>query len=243
MQLTSQLQLDLFVAGPQKDPLIDMSPEALLPFLSENLSGLAFSRLFGAFKTHHLILGQTILRMAIHCKERGISFNVSLEAAKRRCFAIENNRRRKFVRRMVKAAPLFALQLIRERYPNYKESEMATDLKLAKNYKKHEKFVKRPSQMGLRISQICKLGNELRFTDPSSAEYNRYCNLIAGYHNGLKNKLPIQLTVSYAGIFHVYTFPWNDTELRIKAFVALTKRVNSFDELDKQLAENSRYGS
>lgn len=224
------------------NPLLQLIPADLISLFAKDLLNIPYGQLFNALKQCETVLCQTIFRLAIQRKNAGLPFDVSLGFAQRRCRIIETNRRKKFVRRTVKSAPLFALSLIRERYPDYVESMIRTDLKLSKRYKRREKFVKRPSDMGLRICQIQKLSWRLQYTDPQSKEYNRYCNQIAGYMNGLKTKSPIIIEVKYNNIKMDYFFPWNATENKIKSFVAMANKLTSFDELNQHLNLQNRYG-
>jgi len=233
---------DLLSNENSDNPLLQLIPADLIALLAKDLLVIPYEQLFNAFKHSEALLCQTIFRLAIHRKNAGLPFDISLGFAQHKCRIIETNRRKKFVRRAVKSAPLFALSLIRERYPDYVESMIAADLKLSKGYKRREKFVKRPSDMGLRICQIQKLSWKLRYTDPQSKEYNRYCNQIAGYMNGLKTKSPIIIEVNYNKVKMEYTFPWNATENKIKSFVALANKLTSFEELNQELDQQNRYG-
>lgn len=225
-----------------KNPLLQVNPADLISLLAKDLFKIPYKQLFNALKFSETVLCQTIFRMAIQQKNAGLPFDITLGFAQRRCRIIETNRRKKFVRRTVKSAPLFALSLIRERYPDYVESMIAADLKLGKGYKRRDKLVKRPSDMGLRICQIRKLNSKLGYADPESKEYNTYCNQIAGYMNGLKTKSPIIIEVKYNKIKMEYAFAWNATESKVKSFVALANKLTSFEDLDQELSKQNRYG-
>ena len=225
------------------DQLLELSPSELVTFFQEQIFGIEYKLLFDLLKCSPSPVVRVLVRMALKCKESAKPFGYSLGYAERRCLVISNVSRRKFVRRVYASAPLFALDLIRERYPDYTAVRLAADLVPSKKRKaRREKFVRRPSEMGFRISMIRWLAAELRFKDLDPALYHRYCNRIAGYQNGLNLRLPVLITVVYSGESQEYGFPWNVTKFRIDSFVALTKRVSSFDKLDAEWASLNRYG-
>lgn len=73
--------------------------------------------MFTALKAVESDLYLLILRSAIHRKDMGIPFDITLDFAIRKCHILQKVRRKKFVRRKVKSEPLFELSLIKERYP------------------------------------------------------------------------------------------------------------------------------
>jgi hypothetical protein len=226
------------------DQLLAGSSAELITFFQEYLGEVPYSLLFELLDKSVTPLVRLIVRRAIKCREKGLPFDYSLAYAERRCLAIATVSRRKFVRRVYAAAPLFALGLIGERYPHYTAAMLAADLVKAKPRKPtREKFIKRPSEMGFRISMIRYLSGQLRFKDLDPALYHRYCNKIAGYQNGLNLRLPIILPVVYHGQMKEYYFPWNETKFHIDAFVALTKRVSSFEALDSGCESARAYGN
>jgi hypothetical protein len=214
--------------------LDELTGEQIIQLLTLELNQISYSSLFELIKQRDDLLKVIIARYAIKCKEDNLPFLLTIEKAQRKVSITVNNRRKKFVRRAWKSEPLFALEVIKVKYPDYTESMLLNDLKLNKPYKRREKFVKRPSHFGLRISQIKKLKGLLKVTDPTSREYNKYCNQIVGYMTGLKLKTPIILRVKYNGEIYEYEFPWYTWEFKIKSFIALSKTVNSVEELNEK---------
>jgi len=210
-----------------------LSASDLITYLKQNNSITSYSILFKGLENSNTIINEVIFRNAILCKQDNQIFDLSNKVAQRKADNIALNRRKKFVRRTWKKTPLFAISLIRKRYKDYTEDLLIKDLTINKKNRKKEKFKRRPSSFGLRISQIQKLSSSLKFSDLTESERNTICNKIAGFANGLKLKKPICLTVRYNGETLEYKFLWNETEFKIKSFVALTKTCSSFEELDK----------
>jgi hypothetical protein len=211
-----------------------LTGEQIIQLFTLNLNQISYSSLFELINQRDNLLKVIIARHAIKCKQDKLPFLLTIDKAQRKVSITVNNRRKKFVRRVWKSEPLFALEVIKVKYPEYTESMLLDDLKLNKSYKRREKFVKRPSHFGLRISQIEKLKGLLKVTDPTSREYNKYCNQIVGYMTGMKLKTPIILPVKYHGEIYEYEFPWYTWEFKIKSFIALSKTVNSVEELDEK---------
>ncbi|PYF68417.1 hypothetical protein [Pedobacter nutrimenti] len=219
-----------------------LSPNDLITFLKSNFNILTYPTLFKGLENSNTIVNQVIFRAAINCKQENKEFIISAEFAYKKANGIALNRRKRFVRRIWKKTPLFAMSFIKERYKDYTEDQLLSDLLINKKYKKRPKFKKRPSSFGLRVSQIQKLAGLLRFSDVLEVERNTICNKIVGYENSLKHKLPILLTVRYDNETMVYQFPWNETETKIKTFVSLTKKFSSFKELDEGFKNKFSYG-
>jgi len=218
----------------QHEFLLSCPAETLIRLFTTALEKFSYPELFEVLASPGAPLISIIIRTAIKSKQQAKPFRLSLEQAERRTVAVENNRRKKFASRAWKTQPLFALEVIRQKYPDYTEQMLTADLILVKRKKKREKFIKRTSEFGLRICQIRKLSGMLKLSDPESPEYYKCCNQIAGYMQGLKNRSPISLQVNYSGESLQYDFPWNSRESDIKAFIAITKKVGSFKELDEQ---------
>ncbi|TCC98801.1 hypothetical protein [Pedobacter hiemivivus] len=218
----------------QHESLLSYPAETLIQLFTATLEKFSYPELFAVLVSPETPLISTIIRTAIKSKQNAEPFRLSLEQAERRTVILLNNRRKKFARRTWKTQPLFALEVIRQKYPHYTEEILTADLILVKPRKRREKFVKRTSEFGLRICQIRKLSGIMKLSDPESPKYYKCCNQIAGYMQGLKNRSPISLQVNYSGESFQYDFPWNSRESDIKAFIAITKKVGSFKELDEQ---------
>lgn len=225
------------------DQLLSGSPAELISFFKTDMFGMDYPILFELLSKSESPLLRTLIRRAIKCREQKIPFDGTLEQAERHCRQVLDNSRRKFVRRSYALQPLFALSLIQVRYPDYTADQLLIDLaRKAPKKRRREKFVKRVSEFGFRISMIRYLHGQFRFDDLDPALYHRYCNKIAGYQNGLSLKLPIILPVCYIGECFEYQFPWNETKFRIDSFVALSKKAMSFQQLDALWAQQNSFG-
>lgn len=220
-----------------------MATPELLHYLSNNLNSVTYSELFDVLASKNSLIYSVIFREALKSKEKKTQFNLTVEKAESRAVSMANNRRKRFVRRIYRKHPLFALEFIRERYPLYSENDLSSDLLRATSRAKKMKRVKSPSQFGLRVSQIFKLTTQLKFKDVSELERNTICNKIVGYQNGLKLKAPILLRVKYKGERREYNFAWNETENKIKQFVSLSNKCVNFEELDNEWSKASYAGN
>eukprot|EP01012_Entosiphon_sulcatum_P015538 TRINITY_DN20491_c0_g1_i1.p1 TRINITY_DN20491_c0_g1~~TRINITY_DN20491_c0_g1_i1.p1 ORF type:complete len:237 (-),score=29.62 TRINITY_DN20491_c0_g1_i1:658-1368(-) len=223
--------------------LSSLSSANLITFLSHNFHTITYKSLFNGLETATTVVNQVIYRTAILNKETKSEFFLTIDIAEKKAKTILLNRRKRFVRRVWKKYPLFAIELIKERYFDYTEDLLIPDLTISKRATKKVKFKKNISSFGLRISQIQKLAGLLKFKDTSEQERNTICNKIVGYSNALKLKTPILLTVRYAGEAREYSFKWNETEDKIKTFVALTKTNQSFSALDLDWSTRFTYGN
>lgn len=220
-----------------------LSSGSLLSYIHANIHTITYKTLFKWLEQATTVVNQVIIRTAISSKDGKKDFVLTIEMAERKAQYIVDNRRKRFVRRVWKKYPLFALQLIKERYVDYSEELLIKDLYVQSKKNKKEKFKKNIASFGLRISQIQKLSWLLKSSDTSEKERNTICNKIAGYMNGLKLKAPIVLTVNYSGILKEYNFKWNDTESRIKTFLQLTKEHKTFEALDSAWNNRFSYGN
>lgn len=223
--------------------LYEMAAPELLQYLTNNLNTVSYTDLFNGLATESSLIYSVIFREAIRSKDKKQSFSLTVEKAERKAISMANNRRKRFVRRIYKKHPLFALEFIRERYPFYTNHDLDIDLKVKVSRVKKIKKTKFTSQFGLRASQIFKLSTKLKFKDLSEKERHKICNQIVGYQNGLKLKTPILLGVKYNSEVREYNFPWNETESKIKQFVMISKRCVSFEELDKAWSRASYAGN
>ena len=188
----------------------------LLDEFKNNLERFSFKDLFNLLDQHEDLLTLVIIRSAIRAKEKGHSFELTMEAASRKVATMINTRRKLFVRRIFKKTPLFAIQFIRERYPFYKESDLIDDLKRRVS-KQTVKPVKTAKE-NFRTSQLRKWKEVLKYENPDSSTYHKACTTIALMSQALIRKERITLTVKLEGKAVQYYFHWNTLERVIKQF-------------------------
>lgn len=144
----------------------------------------------------------------------------------------ETNRRRLHARRVYKKNPLFALDIIRIRYPDYTESMLLDDLR--RRTKKRSFRSKKKEPRDFRRVQLEKMIMELKFTDKSTAAYNTLCHKIALFHQAHEAKQDIRLTCKVENKTAIYLFKWSTTESVIKQFhTAANVKGTTHEQLTK----------
>lgn len=143
--------------------------------------------------------------------------------------------RRNHARRCYKKAPLLALLLIRERYPDYSERQLLEDLKLRSKPKVKKKKAK--TKNDFRSRQLDKYEILYRTTEPGTKEYNRVCNYMAQLTDALNARRDMIIHVAKGTVKYDYFFKWKTSERLIIEFITLAKNIASTHEdlVKKQL--------
>jgi len=147
-------------------------------------------------------------------------------------------------RRIFKRDTLFAVNIIRERYPGYTEEMLLDDIRRRSPVKPQIKG--RKPAFDFRTRQIEKLVMELRFTDRNSKEYNSLCHRLTLMVNAHKAKQQIKLTCKVEGKAMIYLFHWSTAEKDIKQFAAMANQKGitheQLDQFKKELLKDKGYG-
>jgi hypothetical protein len=149
--------------------------------------------------------------------------------------------RRNFVRRVYKRHKLFALEEIKNRYPDYQEAMLYADLKQSKTKPKKKKH--KPI-LDLRRCQLQKLAFRIQREDLSPEEYHRTCCRMVMLQNAHDCRKPIPLIVTLNKETLVYSFGWRTRESVVKSFVSLANSKGvTHDQLNEKHREmvNSNY--
>ncbi|MEJ6982435.1 hypothetical protein WG906_18360 [Pedobacter sp. P351] len=218
--------------------------EDLITEFQYNLSKYSYVDLFSLLKDEETdLIFLTVIRAAIRAKEKKSTFTLTLEAAEKKAAQVRVNRRKRFVRRIYNRTPLFAIQYIRERYPDYRHEDLAFDLLLKK--KPGSSFKSKPSKNDFRSSQLQKLKDLIKYEDPQSLIYHKACTTIALMLQAQKRKECITLTVRLGGELKGYYFKWNTLERVIKSFHAMANQKGMtherLEELKHELIISSMY--
>lgn len=149
--------------------------------------------------------------------------------------------RRNHARRCYKKAPLLALLLIRERYPDYSERQLLEDLKRRTPLKVKAKKTK--TRRDFRYCQISKLAVQLHAFERGSSQYNKTCNQLSALMQADKERRPITVHVVKPppdGKVDYY-FKWNTDERYIIEFITLAnKKSVTHDQLCDKKTEIQR---
>ncbi|WEA01759.1 hypothetical protein [Mucilaginibacter sp. SJ] len=124
--------------------------------------------------------------------------------------------RRNFVRRVYAANKLFALEEIRQRYPEYTEDMLGFDLSRKSKRipkKKHKPIV------DLRRCQMQKYAQRLSHPETTEQEYHQACCMIPILQNAHDQRMPISLSVTYNKKTLIYAFNWRTRETVIRSFI------------------------
>ncbi|TFF34541.1 hypothetical protein [Mucilaginibacter psychrotolerans] len=143
--------------------------------------------------------------------------------------------RRNFVRRTYHKNPLFAMQEIQLRYPDYNEAMLLNDLAVKSRTEKRKKH--KPIT-DLRRCQLEKLSARLRSGALDEQEYHQTCCKMVMLQNAHDHRLPIPLTVTLNKQTLVYSFGWRIRENEVKSFVGLANSKGmTHEELGKKYQE------
>ncbi|MDB5141662.1 MAG: hypothetical protein JWQ66_375 [Mucilaginibacter sp.] len=156
-------------------------------------------------------------------------------ALQRKVFFSQERTRKNFIRRVHSRNPLFALEEIRERYPDYQAEQLAQDL-----YIKHKKSKAKKHKpiLDLRRCQLEKLAERLQIGPISDQEYHTLCNRMVLLQHAHDLRLPIPLSVKLQGEIRVYDFNWKTREKVIKSFVDLANTAGmTHESLKKRYTE------
>ncbi|MES2274966.1 MAG: hypothetical protein V4592_03010 [Bacteroidota bacterium] len=143
--------------------------------------------------------------------------------------------RRNFVRRTYHKNPLFAMQEIGLRYPEYNGAMLLNDLKVKS---RKEKRKKHKPITDLRRCQLEKLSARLRSGALDEQEYHQTCCKMVILQNAHDHRLPIPLLVTLNKQTLVYSFGWRIRENVVKSFVCLANTKGmTHEELGKKYQE------
>jgi len=143
--------------------------------------------------------------------------------------------RRNFVRRTYHKNPLFAMQEIGLRYPDYNEVMLLNDLAVKS---RKEKRKKHKPVTDLRRCQLEKLSVRLRSGALDEKEYHQTCCKMVMLQNAHDHRLPIPLTVTLNKETLIYSFGWRIRENVVKSFVGLANTKGmTHEELGKKYQE------
>lgn len=150
----------------------------------------------------------------------------------------QQRRRKNFVRRVYQRNKLFALEEIRQTYPDYTETSLLADLKMRPPKPKRKKH--KPIT-DLRRCQLEKLAKRLKNGDLDEKEYHQTCCKMVMLWQAHEQRLPIPLTVKISGEVLVYSFDWQTRENVVKSFAELanTKGI-THDQLKERYQEMVR---
>lgn len=213
--------------------------EEIVTELNDNLSDYSVRALFEALNLELSNLNRKEVAIALSRGANSIAKNkplqLSVEGLKSLAKRLLLNARKKFVRKMVAKHGFFALQEIRQRYPDYQAEMMVADLTI-KHRKKKPKRWRAPTDC--RRAQIYKLSEIIRTGDKDSKEYHRACTLIPLLEEAHKRKLNIPVLVNISGDKRAYYFHWTTSYDVVKAFIeaANVKGVTHY-ALDKKQEE------
>jgi hypothetical protein len=182
-------------------------------------------------------LAVLILLRELYRNGAGESKRLTITASgiERKVFVSQERTRKNFVRRVFKKNPLFAVEEIQTRYPEYNERMLYYDLKRKKaksNRKKSKPIV------DLRRCQLEKLARKLSLEDLSEQDYQSTCFRIVMLQNAHDLRLPIPLTVTLNKKTLVYSFNWRTRERVVKSFVDLANTQGmTHEQLEKRYQE------
>jgi hypothetical protein len=143
--------------------------------------------------------------------------------------------RRNFVRRTYHKNPLFGMQEIQLRYPDYNEAMLLNDLTVKS---RKEKRKKHKPITDLRRCQLEKLSARLRSGALDEQEYHQTCCKMVMLQNAHDHRLPIPLLVTLNKQTLVYSFGWRIRENVVKSFVGLANTKGmTHEELGKKYQE------
>lgn len=145
----------------------------------------------------------------------------------------ERIRRRNFVRRIVDRVPLFVMEEIRQRYPDYDDYMLRDDLKTRR--KKAIKPKKTKMADDFRSRQLDKYLELLKQTDPDAPEYNNICIKMALLNDAHNQRKRIEIMVKKEGEGRIHYFMWQTSERSIKEFIILAnQKTSTWDDLKKK---------
>lgn len=124
--------------------------------------------------------------------------------------------RQNLARRVIKQNRLFALEEIRQRYPNYTAAMLDSDLSVKGNKAVPKR--KKPV-LDYRRCQLAKLARRLKEDALDESQYYKTCCQIVILQQAHDLRLPIPKAVTFAKQTEVYSFHWKTRETVIKAFV------------------------
>ncbi|NHA05581.1 hypothetical protein G7092_17350 [Mucilaginibacter sp. HC2] len=157
---------------------------------------------------------------------------ITAEQIERKAFISQERTRRNTVRRVYKKNPLFALEEIRTKYPDYSEGMLPCDLMTGKIKVKKTKC---KPVLDLRRCQLKKLTHKLLAGNLNARDYQNTCCRIVMLQNAHNLRLPIPLTVTLNRQTLVYAFNWRTRETVVKSFVELANtRGMTHEELGRR---------
>lgn len=136
----------------------------------------------------------------------------------RKVFLSQERSRKNYVRRVFAHNPLFALEEILGRYPDYREGQLVEDLKMKKVKVKRKKH---KPVLDLRRCQLLKLAHRLQSGELAERDYYATCCKMVMLQQAHDLRLPIPLTVKLGKETLVYSFDWRTREGVVKSFVSL----------------------
>lgn len=160
-----------------------------------------------------------------------------LETVNKKILRSKERSVRNFVRRVYRKNKLFALDEIRNRYPDYEEVMLLKDV--AVKSKKVKRKNHKP-MLDLRRCQLEKLSALLRSGDLPEQEYHNVCNRMVMLQNAHDRRLPIPLSVKLQGETLVYDFDWKTRENIVKSFVELANKQGMTHEVLKKRYQEIR---
>lgn len=144
---------------------------------------------------------------------------------------VETRRRKRIVRKIYKETTIWAMEEIRNIYPEYTYEMLEKDLLVKKP--------KRKVKLNFRINQQATIVKELRtITDVNSKEYHALCNRFAWHQNNM-NK-PIILIIRKNSECYEFSFPSSSKEETIKNFakraLSKTTTIEEIFEMRKRIS-------
>lgn len=152
------------------------------------------------------------------------------EIIQRKAVALEDRKRKNYVRRVYRDNPLFAVEEIRNRYPGYDEQALMADLKRKPGKVKRHNL---KQVLDLRRVQLGKLAARLNLLKEDDQTYNAVCGTIVMLEEAHRLRAPIPITVTYQKKSEVYYFHWKTRETVVKSFVRFANQPGQNHEACK----------
>lgn len=143
-------------------------------------------------------------------------------------------RRKRFVKRILKRVPLYAMEEIRRRYPDYDEYMLRDDTKTRDPVTKSHRHKKKKADDDFRSRQLAKYAELLKQSDEGSKDYHKACTQIALLTQNHNEKRQIHIVVKKNGDVRGFNFNWQTREVYIKKFIQLAnEKTSTWEDLMK----------
>lgn len=153
---------------------------------------------------------------------------------------VSNKARKRYVRQCYKRTPLFAVQMVQEKFGvAYDHDWMQKDLVL----KRKVKFSKTKQKRDFRWLQMEKIVQKFSFVDIDSSEYNRLVHQFCNYLESWKKKECIKLWFpKKEGTICVGLY-WKTSEREVKEIARIAAESKNQEEFDQaiDMLDNNKY--